>query len=547
MKKFVSLLMGTLLASIIIILSGCSQRNTGQAAQSQQGQVVVTPGNPSWSQDKTPYTLSWFIAYDWFGETWNPNVNQGNRKLLEETGITLEYITGNTEKLNLLIATNDLPDIVTFDAIATQRKMLEDGGVLLDLDELSARYAPDLNVPQSMKDWYRASDGKWYGLASFYYGPERTTPEFGGAYATHNLNYARIDILDQIGMTLDDMKTKDGFLRALREVKNRNIRYNGRPMLPLIGGYPIAYAAQFGADLEDRNGKLLNIRRQPEYLEALLFMNTMFNEGLITDEQFTMSDQQRDQRVSSGEVFAATGWMTVQLPRRALWSNDQNAKMMYIGPINGGDSGKKPFLEGVATAGWTATMITKNARNPAKAIQFMAYMTSEEESIAAYYGTNAFDIINGAIVQKPEVVQAFADNYQAARARYIMDIQFFVDWTIIQRYTRPAPDAAWYDIDHYNQEHDTSVIIYDNKAFVWVIPDEGTDLDVTRVRIDDFWAQQEPIIIMARNADEVRRLYQEAITQADAIGMRTLDEFQDQMFQGHKRRLGVAFAWPRNQ
>jgi putative aldouronate transport system substrate-binding protein len=445
----------------------------------------------------------------------------------------------------MLISTGDLPDLVTFDAISSQRTMLEDGGALYDLEELAAKYAPDLNVPQSMKDWYRAKDGKWYAVASYYYGPERTNPEFGGYYATHNLNYARQDLLDQIGMTLDDMKTKAGFLAALREVKKRNLRYGGKPVLPYIGIDPANLAAQFGADLEDRDGNLVDIRRTPEYLEALQYLNTMFTEGLFTDEAFTMSAQMRDQKVASGEVFAASGWLTVSLPRRSLYSLDENAKFMYAGVINGGDSGKTPIVEAVSCGGWTGTMITKNCKNPAKAIQFMAYMTSEQATVDEWYGYGAYDLVNGKVVRKPAVEKEFEENYQAAYAKYNLNAEYFVDWTIIEKYTGLNPNALYYEVDHYNQEHDRSIVMYDNKAFVFTAPEEGSDLSVVDLRVEDYWKQQTPKMIMAKNNGECERIYRESLAQADSIGMKAVGDYRNRKFHENKQRLGVNRIWPR--
>jgi putative aldouronate transport system substrate-binding protein len=540
-KFFTGILIVALAA---VLLSGCSKK-PGPAQSGGTSITQVSSDNPSWSQDKTPYTLSWFVAYDWYGKSFNPEINLGDKRLLEQTGISLDIQVGNTEKLNLLISTGSLPDMVTFDVVAPQRRMLESGGVLLDLEDLAAKYAPDLNVPQSMKDWLRGDDGKWYAVASFYYGPERTTPEFGGYYVTHNLNYARTDILDSLGLSMGSLSTKEGFLAALRAVKKGNITYNGKPMLPYIGGSPEGLAAQFGADLEDRAGNLVNIKRTPEYLEALLYMNIMYNEGLLTEEQFIMTTQQQDQKIANGEVFAASGWPGVENPRKALYSLDPNARFMYAGPIKGGDSGKTPILEGVNCGGWTGTMITKNSKNPAKAIQFMSYMTSEIPTIAAYRSTDGFDMIDGMAIQKPEVVREYEQNYQAADSKYNMNIYFFVDWTIIERCTPLDPNVNYYDIDHFNQEHDKSVEIYDNKAFAFINPDDGTDLAVTRIKIDDYWKQQLPVMVMARNADECRRLYQDAITQAESLGLKELEAFQNQRFLENKKKLGQANAWPR--
>lgn len=41
-------------------------------------------------------------------------------------------------------------------------------------------------------------------------------------------------------------------------------------------------AQQFGAQQEDEQGNLLDIKLQPEYLEALKFYNKLYTEGLIT-------------------------------------------------------------------------------------------------------------------------------------------------------------------------------------------------------------------------------------------------------------------------
>ena len=88
-------------------------------------------------------------------------------------------------------------------------------------------------VPQSQKDWYRNDDGKWYSLVSFYYGPERCTDEFGGFLVTHNSNFVRTDLLEQIGMSMEDLKTKEGFYEALKKVKDEKLQYDGMDVIPL--------------------------------------------------------------------------------------------------------------------------------------------------------------------------------------------------------------------------------------------------------------------------------------------------------------------------
>jgi putative aldouronate transport system substrate-binding protein len=543
MKKTVLFLALTALCASFVFGGGGRQQGAPSGGAGQAA-VQASADNPSWSQNKTPYKATWFVSFDWYSKAFNPQVNLWDKALVDNSGISIEFSVGNYEKLNMLIATNALPDIVTMDAVASQRNLLEDGGVLLDLEDLAAKYAPDLNIPQSMKDWYRAGDGKWYSIANFYYGPERTNPAYGGYYATHQLNYARQDILDQIGMKLSDLETKAGFLNALRAVRDKKIQYNGRTVIPYIGGIPEYLAPQFGATLEDAAGNLVNIRRTPEFLEALLFLNTCYNENLITDEQFTENSTQRDTRVAAGYFFAYTGWTVVENPRKALYSADPNAKIFYAGVMKG-DSGSRSILEGVNCGGWTTTSITKNAKNPAKCIQLMAYLSTEKDTLDARYGYNGYDVRNGKAYQKKSIADELAANYDAATARYMSDVGWLQDWNIIQKYTPRDLNDLYYDIDHYDQERDPRYPIYDNKAFVFVNPPDGTDLAVTKVKIDDYWTQAVPRIIMAANANECRRLYNEAIAQAESLGWKELEAYQNAEFKKNKVKLGQTRAWPR--
>lgn len=511
------------------------------AAEGEASQA--TADGPSWKKDTSPITLEWFVAYDWYGKKFNPETNVADKKLLEDTGVTIKISTGDIEKYNTLIATQSLPDIVTYDAMSTQRKLLENNQQVLPLDDLMKEHAPDLNVPESMIDWYRNPDGHWYSFASFYYGPERTNPDFGGAYVIHNNNFVRTDILKQINMTMDDLKTKEGFMKALVAVKEQKISYDGKPVTPFIGADPNFFFEQFGGEPEDADGNLVNKKRTPEYLEALLYFNEMYSKGLFTDEEFTMDTQQRETKVSSGAVFAANGWMTVQNPRKALYSADPNALMMYCGQIEGGDNGKKPAYASINAAGWTGTMITKNCKDPARAVQLFSYLSQEEMVLDDQYGTDTYDIVDGKVKKRPETTKEFEENFQAATSKYKLDIGYFEDWTITQKYY-PAPETV-YEQDQYDMERDPNLTIYDDKCFADVNPDGGTELASVKERIDAYWKQAQPKIIMAASAEDCKKEYELAIQEMDTLGMKDLDTYMNERFQENKKRLGIERAFTR--
>lgn len=557
-KRLLCLMLAVLM--FIGILAGCgsktentnSSNNAVDEGQNTENQNTGTEseGNdedlatlPSWKRDTTPITVDWFVAYDWYGKVFDPENNLADKALLEETGITLNILTGDGEKLSVLIATEELPDIVTCDAVATQRLQMENAGMVLDLEELSEKYAPDLNVPQSQRDWYRNEDGKWYSLISYFYATERTNEEFGGFYVTHNSNFVRTDILEQIGMTMDDLRTKEGFYQALKAVKDKGIKYNGMDVIPLTGVYPDHMAEQFGVQLEDEEGNLLDIRLQPEYLEALKYYNRMFNDGLITTDEFTQDQNQRDQKVASGQVFIAQGWMTVKDPRRTLYSSDPNAKILYCGVVEGGDSGKPAYRRSVNSAGWTTTMITKAAEHPDRIITLFAYLSQESVTLDYEFGYGCYDIVDGKVVRHPDKVKEYEEDFTAAYNKYNSDLPFAVDYTINQKYENLDVDDEL-EKDRIAMERDEAALIYDDKCFTDVDPQAGTDLAAVKAAIDEFWSSEYPRMITAANEQECEDLYNKAIEQIKAMGYDELYEYQNQRFKENKAKLGIEHAWP---
>lgn len=344
-------------------------------------------------------------------------------------------------------------------------------------------------------------------------------------------------------MSMEDLKTKEGFYEALKKVKDEKLQYDGMDVIPLTGVYATNMAQQFGAQLEDKEGNLQDIKLQPEYLEALKFYNRLYREGLITTDEFTQDQTQRDQKVASGQVFMAQGWMTVKQPRSALYSSDPNAKMLYCGSITTGDSGNQHYLSSINAAGWTTTMITKSAEHPDRIISLFSYLTQEEAALDEEYGCGCYDIVDGKAIRKEEAVKEYEDDYNAAYNKYNMNLSFTMDYTIIQKYENLNVENEL-EKDRINMERDKDAQLYDDKCFSDINPMAGTDLAAIKASIDEYWKSAEPQMIMASSEEECEKLYQQAIDQIKSMGFDQLYEFQNEKFHKNKQKLGIDFAWP---
>lgn len=540
------------LAMTTSILAGCGGNPGSEPAPASESTPAsgssVSEDTPSWKQDTSECTITWFLAYDWYGKKFDEVNNAFDKKLYEETGIKLELQTGDTDKLNMLIQTGKLPDVITLDANSTQRKLLESSGMVQPLDTLMEQYAPDLVVPQSMIDWYTAEDGHWYSIASFYYGDDNIA-ENNGYFETHNQNYVRDDILKQIGMDYDDLRTKEGFLNALRAVKEQNIQYNGQKVVPYMVLFAdkadIQVAQQLGASEEDAQGNFQSIYTTPQYREAMLLFNQMYNEGLLTDASFTVDKTQLEQEVAAGRVFASTAKTNVSTARDSLYSADNNAKMMYAGQFTG-DTNDEIMVPANNNMGWTATLINKDAKNADRIIRLFAYLNTVEAGLDNQWGVGGWTLgEDGLVVRDPEIMALNESNPTEFTAKYAGDMGWTSDYTIIQG-TFPKDGGVWTE-DVYLQTHDDRITIYDDKCFADVAPEAGSDEAAIQARINEYKQQALGRIITAPTAEQCEAELDAALAEMENLGLSQLIEYQNERFQENKAKLGIEYAFPGNR
>lgn len=482
-----------------------------------------------YTQDE-PVTITWFVALSGYSKEWNPQENLGDKKILKNTGVNLEIKAGSLTELDALIATDALPDLITMEAGQPERSQLEESGQVAALEPLFEQYAPEANIPDSMKEWYRNPDGNWYSIASYYYGPERVNEEYGGYLGSHNNNYVRTDLLKKIGGSMSGLRTKEGLLKALREAAEMS--WQGEQVIPFSGWWTQSIAEQFGMQTEDEQGDLLSMYRQPEWLEALRFGNQLYREGLMMDEEFTESTNQRLKQVEDGRIFFCSGYANVKDAKEALHSRYKEAVMDYAGQIRG-ESGKSPHIKSVPSGGWTVTLVRRDAEYMEKIIRFISYMTQEEATLdaAPAIGAGTYDIIDGICVRTQEAKQDFQADYESAADKYFLNLEFFVDWTVVQKY-QPASERKIFEDQYRGCE------IYDSKA--WDAAMEcrsGSPCFEIQRQIEEFYSAAEVKILTSASEEECIERYEETIRQMEELGLEQLEAYERQQYREAKERL----------
>ena len=122
--------------------------------------------SPAAMADET-VTLDWFITYSALPSNWNMN-EPIFKTITDATGVQCNFnipAEDAATKLNLLMVSGDMPDLITTDNGDLIREMIEAGQVW-DLQELMETYYPDAQMlkefPEDLKKAMINRDSGWY-------------------------------------------------------------------------------------------------------------------------------------------------------------------------------------------------------------------------------------------------------------------------------------------------------------------------------------------------------------------------------------------------
>ena len=162
MKRIVLLLLCVCLMATTF--AGCKKKSSVQGFLPEE----IKGEGPSYTWDTSPVEISAYVGLEGYGYKWDTNI-ACMKHLTDTTGVSLKIQSGNNERLNAMVATGKLPDIIVLNDVNNPiRHQLEEKGMVWDFDTLIEKYAPDMKIPESMHTWYQYEDGKLYGYPSYF-------------------------------------------------------------------------------------------------------------------------------------------------------------------------------------------------------------------------------------------------------------------------------------------------------------------------------------------------------------------------------------------
>ncbi|MCL6605120.1 MAG: extracellular solute-binding protein [Paenibacillus sp.] len=547
MKKPGKFMLAVLALALCFSAAACSSNNgnEGNTASEQNTASAVDPNAAGWKSNIEPITFDWYINFSWFGAKWGEDLT--SQYITKKTGVNVNFIVppGNeNEKLNTLIASGDLPDFITIDVSNDAVKKMIEGELVLPLNELADQYDPYFykTADPAKLAWMKQDDGKVYGYPNASSSSE-DFKKYGENFTSAQTFLVRKDMYEAIGSP--DMRTPEGFLNALKAAKEKFPEVNGQPLIPVglqeftdTGNNALGdQLMNFLALPREKDGKVYDRTTDPDYIEWLKTFTEANKLGLLSKDIFIDKRPQMEEKIAQGRYFAMMYQRTDMSAQNATLYQ-QDPKSVYIavdGPTN--SNMDQPTLSGPGIGGWTLTLISKNVKDKARAIQFLTYMISEEGQKDASLGEKGvtYDTVDGKDQLLPEVIDLMNKDGAASGKKYGVSYQY---WMLMDTNMRmqwdPASVEPGKQLEDWTKGKTVDFSLYDG-----INPTGTSEEGILSNKINQEWGKVLPNLMFAKSDTEFDDIFSKYLKFREESGYDKIVGYQNEKLAKNREKLAA--------
>lgn len=534
-------LVRVLLASLCLMLLACAafaEEMDGSAIDWESIGWQPDPETIEWKDKTDPITLSYYVNFSWFGLNWDDPTAE---LMTKRTGVDLEFskpVADDGQKLNMMIAGNTLPDIMTLDRNDAAIKTMIDADMLYPIDELIETYAPQMKdiLPKELLSNYRSEDGHTYVLTTWVQGEawQKAALHYNQMIGTNQYVWAvRKDYYDEIGAP--EIHTVEDFIAALEQMAaNHPDKLAFYCADTAMSASTFASKAdlhnvgiQFGlsGNISVLDGEAKWAVRDPKFMEAIEFLNALANKGLLTKDCFIDSKDVQNARLQNGEVIAFSSTISdvSKIP-----ADNPDTCYVVVGPLD-------TYKQIRTGAGWLATMVPKTCKDPERAILFLEYCASVQGHADASWGVQGdtyTDVVEGAHWNVVDGKPTMLADYMAVKN---------ADWSGVAaqnglgEYWFVCNEMLW----NLAQWDDSNEVMAAYNETYGPLVEFRPELDIS----DPVTTSEEGIILQKAKTllqeysvklvfeENPQATYQEFITKLDALGMDKVETYWNTLYQ----------------
>jgi|GEM_PF-887427 len=387
----------------MLALGACSGGGNNNKSENKSGEKTTAAASDS-ASSSNPFadklTLKVFNAGSWAGGTpFPPREKDMQRQLLEnavniDLQMTVPQAGEDISKLNTLLASGDIPDLIFFNDRVQAVNYYQEG-LIAELDAI---------LPGFPKLQQHFSETQWDAMK--FKGKTIGTP---GLELVSGINgwWIRNDWLQKLGLpmptnteelfkvmrafTYDDpdgngVKDTYGFIAGVP--KDGNISNPAVQQLGLNGVMWMFGVNPHKFDIE--GDKLINHDTDPRMKDAVAYINRMVSEQVIDPDWVTISEAgAKEEKIEKGKVGVVyNDWRMMDEPERMFEVAGETIDWVSIPPVKGPDG--KQILGELAFQNNLWAVSTKAAGDPEKLNRIMAFLeywyTDEEAYPYFSYG-----------------------------------------------------------------------------------------------------------------------------------------------------------------
>lgn len=325
--------MAAALAAFMIAVTACSGsgEGNGAAAGGTKGGNAATSGG----------TSSFKLWLGWTAMINNNSMVQNYWREHEPfIDLQLESTQGDAmTALNLKLNTGGFEDAAIFGRGDVVDNAMIRSNTILPLEQyfdMPDKYPGLASIPKEYLEPMKDADGHIWSIPTWFdQHPDDPWPGWASSGW-----FVRTDVLEKVGMTMDELKTLDGiekYLKVAAEQKDAN----GNKLIPLsflseagdesviLSTFGVTTATAGGVIPVEKNGDdYVFIYDNPQYKAAYQWMNRMYREGLLDHEVMTDKKERYKEKNKTGRIAMNTGgffnmdaqlWEILDGPTEPAW------------------------------------------------------------------------------------------------------------------------------------------------------------------------------------------------------------------------------------
>ena len=394
----------TLILCLSIILSGCAgkkadeSKTVTQQTTTQQttkdDSIVTAPGQFPVVKEKI--TIKAFAGLSPYTE--DLQTNEFTKWYEEKTNVNVDWIqvphAQRLEKLNVLMAGGDYPDVLMNSAITeAQVTLYGEQGIFVPLNDYIEKHG--YFIKEMFKESPYVIDRITYNDGNIY-----SLPQVVDNYHVSACQKMWIykPWLDKLGLQMPT--TTEEFRQVLKAFKTKDPNGNGKAdEIPLAGvakapwqswidGFliqPFIYH-DFTNYLEKTDNKIRFVAYQEEWREALKYIHSLYEEGLIAPESFTQDGNQLKQMGENPDVpiLGAVPAMWYGVFTATPGESGRYLEYVAVPPLKGPTGLQQTMV--IAPQVNPHTLVTKNCKHPEVIVRWIDWFYSAEGNISGWQG-----------------------------------------------------------------------------------------------------------------------------------------------------------------